>query len=148
MGLFEAIFKNKDTEIVNYSPTTIQEAYMAIFYSILYADKKWGEKESKALRPILMRLRVFEDENVSYYIEKVETEHIIFGPQALINGGLQLITQKYRPQLFCLCAELVLADGKVREEEEKILEYLSKASNIPDELAKKIVEVTMIRMMN
>ena len=148
MGLFEAIFKNKNAEIVNYSPTTIQEAYMAIFYSILYADKKWSEKESKALRPILMRLRVFEDENVSYYIEKVETEHIIFGPQALINGGLQLITQRYRPQLFCLCAELVLADGKVHEEEEKILEYLSKASNIPDELAKKIVEVTMIRMMN
>jgi uncharacterized tellurite resistance protein B-like protein len=148
MGLFEALFKNKNVELVNYSPTTIQEAYMAIFYSILYADQKWSEKESKALKPILMRLRVFEDENISYYIDKVETEHTIFGAQALINGGLELISQKFRPQLFCLCAELVLADGKVHEEEEKILDYLAKASNISEELAKKIVEVTMIRMMN
>ena len=148
MGLFEALFKNKNTELVTYSPTTIQEAYMAIFYSILYADKKWSEEESKTLRPILMRLRVFEDENVVYYIEKVETEYTIFGAQALINGGLELITQKYRPQLFCLCAELVLADGKVHEEEEKILDYLAKASNISEDLAKKIIEVTMIRMLN
>ncbi len=43
---------------------------MAIFYSILYADKGWSEKELKALSPILMRLRIFEDENISYYIQK------------------------------------------------------------------------------
>jgi uncharacterized tellurite resistance protein B-like protein len=148
MGLFNALFKNKTSELAAYSPTTIQEAYMAVFYSILYADDEWSEKEFKALRPILMRLRVFEDENVTYYLKKVETEHLIFGPLALINGALQLIVQKYRPQLFCLCAELVLADGVVKEEEEKILEYLAKAANISDEMSKKIIEVTLIRMMN
>jgi uncharacterized tellurite resistance protein B-like protein len=148
MRLFEALFKNKDEGLVTYSPTTIQEAYMAIFYAILYADKKWSDQESRALRPILMRLRAFDDENISYYIEKVETEHLIFGAQALINGALELISSKYRPQLFCLCAELVLADGKVHEEEEKILDYLAKASNISEELARKIVEVTIIRMMD
>jgi hypothetical protein len=36
----------------------------------------------------------------------------------------------------------------VKHEEEKILEYLGKAANISEDLAKKIVEVTMIRMMN
>ena len=121
---------------------------MAIFYSILYADKEWSEKETKALRPILMRLRVFDDENISYYLKKVETEYVIFGPQALINGSLELIHQKYRPQLFCLCAELVLADGVVKHEEEIILQYLAKAANISEDLSRKIVEVTMIRMMN
>jgi uncharacterized tellurite resistance protein B-like protein len=148
MGLFDALFINKRVEFLIYSPATIQEAYMAIFYSILYADKEWRERETKALRPILMRLRIFDDENISYYLKKVETEYTIFGPQALINGGLELIHQKYRPQLFCLCAELVLADGVVKHEEEKILEYLAKAANISEDLAKKIVEVTMIRMMN
>jgi uncharacterized tellurite resistance protein B-like protein len=147
MGLFDALFKSKKSEDTLYAPATIQEAYMAIFYSILYADKEWSEKETKALRPILMRLRVFEDENISYYLKKVETEYLIYGPQALINGALELIHQKYRPQLFCLCAELVLADGVVQEEEEKILEYLAKAANISDDLAKKIVEVTIIRMI-
>jgi uncharacterized tellurite resistance protein B-like protein len=148
MGLFDALFINKRAEFLIYSPATIQEAYMAIFYSLLYADKEWRERETKALRPILMRLRVFDDENISYYLKKVETEYKIFGPQALINGSLELIHQKYRPQLFCLCAELVLADGTVKHEEEKILEYLAKAANISEDLAKKIVEVTMIRMMN
>ena len=149
MGLFDALFKNKaNSEFATYTPATIQEAYMAIFYSILYADNEWSEQEFKALRPILMRLRSFEDENVTYYIRKVETEHLIFGPLALINGALELIHQKLRPQLFCLCAELVLADGVVQEEEEKILEYLAKASNISDELAKKIIDVTLIRMKN
>lgn len=148
MGLFDVLFKNKASEYAVYSPVTIQEAYMAIFYSILYADNEWSEKESKALNPILMRLRVFEDENIDYYIKKVETEYLIFGAQALVNGALQLINQKLRPQLFCLCAEIVLADAIVHEEEEKILEYLAKASNIPDELAKKIIEVTLIRMTN
>jgi hypothetical protein len=95
-----------------------------------------------------MRLREFEDENISYYISKIETEYLIFGAQALINGALELIQQKYRPQLFCLCAELVLADGVVHEEEEKILQYLAQSANISDDLAKKIIEVTLIRMMN
>ena len=148
MGLFDALFKNKTSEYAVYSPVTIQEAYMAIFYSIVYADNEWSEKESKALKPILMRLRVFEDENINYYTKKVETEYLIFGAQALINGALQLINQRLRPQLFCLCAELVLADGIVHEEEEKILEYVAKAANIPDDLAKKIIEVTLIRMAN
>ena len=148
MGLFDELSINKRTEFSVYSPDTVQEAYMAIFYSILYADKEWSEREIKALRPLLMRLRIFEDENISYYLKKVETEYTIFGPQVLINGGLALIRQKYRPQLFCLCAELVLADGVVNHEEEKILEYLAKAANISEDLARKIVEVTMIRMMN
>jgi uncharacterized tellurite resistance protein B-like protein len=148
MGLFEALFKNKRTEYSVYAPATIQEAYMAIFYSILYADNEWSEKETKALRPILMRLRVFEDENISYYIKKVETEHLIYGPQALINGALELIHQRCRPQLFCLCAELVLADGVIEDEEERILEYLAQAANISEDLTKKIIEVTMIRMKN
>src|SRR2546423_8336064 len=107
MGLFDALSKNRRTEFTIYTPATIQEAYMAIFYSILYADKEWSEKETKALRPILMRLRVFEDENISYYLKKVETEYLIYGPQALINGALELIHQKYRPKLICLCAELL-----------------------------------------
>jgi uncharacterized tellurite resistance protein B-like protein len=148
MGLFDALSINKRAEFSIYSPATIQEAYMAIFYSILYADKEWSERETKALRPILMRLRVFDDENITYYLKKVETEYVIFGPQALINGSLELIQQKYRPQLFCLCAELVLADGIVQHEEEIILEYLAKAANISEDLSRKIVEVTMIRMMN
>ncbi len=147
MGLFDQILKNKTTtEHANYAPATIQEAYMAIFYSILYADGEWSEKESKALRPILMRLRIFEDENVGYYLKKVENEYAIFGAQALINGSLELINQKYRPQLFCLCAELVLADGTVDDDEEKILEYLARAANVSDTIAKKIIEVTLIRM--
>jgi hypothetical protein len=78
----------------------------------------------------------------------VETEYSFHRAQPLINGGLELISQKYIPQLFCLCAELVLADGIVEDEEEKILEYLAKAANISEDLAKKIVEVTIIRMMN
>jgi uncharacterized tellurite resistance protein B-like protein len=148
MGLFDVLFKNKMPQYAVYSPVIVQEAYMAIFYSILFADNEWSEKESKALKPILMRLRVFEDEDTSYYIKKMETEYVIFGGQALINGALQLIPQKLRPQLFCLCAELVLADGIVHEEEEKILEYLAKSANIPNELAQKILEVTRIRMIN
>src|SRR4051812_893667 len=147
MGLFETL-KNKRAEYLIYSPATIQEAYMAIFYSILYADNEWSEKETKALRPILMRLRIFEDENIGYYLKKVETEYTIFGPQPLINGGLELISQKNRAQLFCLCAELVLADGIIQDEEEEILEYLAKTANISEGLAKKIVEVTVIRMKN
>ena len=78
----------------------------------------------------------------------METEYSFHGAQPLINGAIELISQKYRPQLFCLCAELVLADGIVKNEEEKILEYAAKAANISEDLAKKIVEVTIIRMMN
>ncbi|NNV54305.1 tellurite resistance TerB family protein [Limnovirga soli] len=148
MKLFDELFKPAETHIASYSPFTVQEAYMAIFYSILHADEDWGEKEFKALDAILMRLRVFEDENINFYIAEVKEQYLKYGAIPLINGGLHLISQRLKPQLFCLCAELVLANESITHKEQKILEYLADASNISEELAQKIIEVTLLRMMN
>jgi hypothetical protein len=41
-----------------------------------------------------------------------------------------------------------LANETITHKEQKILEYLADASNISKELAQKIIEVTLLRMMN
>lgn len=46
---------------------------------------------------------------------------------------------------FAVATDLVLADGDVTEEEEKILTYLSQSLNIPENTANEIVRVMLIR---
>lgn len=143
--LYKALFID-DTETNEiYEPATIQEAYMAVFYSILISDGQWTDKELKALKPIILSLRDFEDEDDIYYLQKIKKLTETYTLKSILTAGLNFIDASKRPQLFCFCVELVVADNKIAEEEKKILNYLADHSQLSPVIANKIIEVTLIR---
>lgn len=148
MGLFDSLFKKQQIpSVATFKPGSIQEAYLSIFYSVIKSDGEWGDEESASLSPLILRMGIFDVDTVSYQIMKIAADYEKHGAKTLIEEGGKMINDKYKPTLFCDCSELILADGIVTKEEEKVLEFLAKTLNINDELANKIVEVTMIRMI-
>jgi len=145
MGLFKTLFSSTPS-VLSYQPKSIQEAYMAVLYPIVAIDGDVGDEEINRLSWITMQTGLFEGIDLTPIVIEVGTSITKYGEKTLIDAGIKLINQKYRPQLFCFCAELILADGVVTEEEEQILDYLAKAIAISDDTAKKIVEVMMIKM--
>jgi uncharacterized tellurite resistance protein B-like protein len=68
-----------------------------------------------------------------------------YSPHELIEGSFNYLKECIRPQLFCYCCDIFLADGIVTEEEKKILEKTAEISGIDEQITKKIVEVALIR---
>lgn len=129
-----------------YEPATIQEAYMGLFYSILASDGKWTEKESRTLRSVIASMEEFDDENEVYYFEKIQKLSVSHNLKSIVKGCIKLIPQSKRSRAFCFCAELVIADRKVAEIEQTILNYLAEYSGLSADIANKIIDVSLIRL--
>ncbi len=144
MGLFQSLF-NDTSSSGEFKPQNIQEAYISVLYTVVKADGDMGDEEMDSLSRILIQKRIFGDTNVSDLMLKADNNLEKFGAKTMIEAGLKMVNERQRPQLFCFCADLVLADGVVTDEEEKILEYLASTAAIPEETARKIIEVSKIR---
>jgi tellurite resistance protein len=144
MGLFSSLFKSTPT-VLEFKPRSIQEAYISVLYPVIAADGDFGSEETSSLARIAMQTGLFSDVDMGDLILGATINLDKFGAKPMIEAGFKMINQKSKPQLFCFCADLILSDGVVTDEEEKILEYLSKVSAISEDTAKKIIEVSMIR---
>ncbi len=144
MGLFSSILKSTPT-VIEFKPQTIQEAYISILYPLAKADGDFGDEEISRLSAILVQTGLYADMEVTDLFIKAELSIEKYGAKSMMEASMKMINQKFKPQLFCFCAELVFADGVVTEEEEKLLEYLATAATISEDTAKKIIEVAMIR---
>ncbi len=146
MVLYKALFREPLQAKEVYEPTTVQEAYMAVFYSIVFADDERTEEELAALKQVILSLRAFEGEDDVYYLKKIRELAQIYPLKSLLTGGLKFIDPSQRAQLFCFCTELVVADDKITEEEKQILNYIADHSDLSPSLANNIIEVMLIRM--
>lgn len=144
MGLFTSLFNEAPATEV-FKPSNFEEAYISVLYVVVQADGNMGNEEMESLTRILIQTRFFTDTNVSELMLLSNYNLNKFGAKTMLEGGLNFINEKYKPQLFCFCAELILADGVVTDDEERILEYLASTAGIPAEAAKKIIEVSKIR---
>lgn len=144
MGLFDNLFNSVPTE-KKYVPTDIREAYSAVLYSCANAEGNIGDEEVVFIDCLFQTMNIFKDYDGADYLQIAEKAYNNYSAHELIEGSLNYIKQSLRPQLFCYCCDIFLADGVVTEEEKKILEKLAELSGIDEETAKKIVEVAIIR---
>jgi uncharacterized tellurite resistance protein B-like protein len=144
MGLFDNMFNSVPTE-KKYAPEDIREAYSVVLYCCANAEGNIGDEEIMFIDTLFQTMSIFKDYDGADYLQKAEKVYQNFNPEELIEGSLLYLNEDLRPQLFCYCCDVFLADGVVTEEEKKILEKLSEISGIDEETAKKIVEVAIIR---
>ena len=73
---------------------------------------------------------------------KLITDH---GLPAVLSACAEAIPADLRPPTFALAMDLTLADGRLGSRENTLIEELQRALRIDDDLARKIVDVLLIK---
>src|SRR3954452_637699 len=144
MGLFDNMFSTVPTER-KYMPEDIREAYSVVLYCCANAEGNIGDEEIIFIDTLFQTMKVFKGYDGADYLQAAEKIYKSFKPDELIEGSISYLKENLRPQLFCYCCDVLLADGVVTDEEKKILEKLAEISGIDEETTKKIVEVALMR---
>lgn len=141
MGLFDS-FKTKVEPTFN-----TQRSVMTIVVSALLADGQASQDEVRGLRSMCARSPIFasnsKDEDGAV-IDFAVTVHEQFGFDAVSKAAASL-SQELRETAFAFAIEVVLSDGVVGKDEEAFIERLVGVLKIPDELARAVIGVTLVR---
>jgi len=144
MGIFDR-FKKAIEKEYEYAPTDEIEAWVGMLYACVIADGEIVKVEENALSLMLITKKKFEEVDVPKLYRSVAEAQIKIGGAGLVDACAPLIKKEERPTLFSMSVELVLADGILDEDEEKIIEYIAEKLEIEDGLVERIVEVMLIR---
>ena len=144
MGLFDNLFNNVPTE-KKYTPEDVREAYSVVLYCCAGAEGNIGDEEIIFIDCLFQTMSIFKDYDGADYLQKAEKLYNSYNSYQLIEGSFNYLKQSIKPQLFCYCCDIFLADGIVTEEEKKILEKIAEISGIDEQTTKKIAEVALIR---
>jgi uncharacterized tellurite resistance protein B-like protein len=144
MGLFDNVFSSVPTE-KTYIPEDIREAYSVVLYCCANAEGDIGDEEIIFIDTLFQTMHVFKEHDGAEYLQAAEKISKNYRAEELIEGSFNYLKEELRPQLFCYCCDVFLADGVVTDEEKKILERIAEISGIDEATAKKIVEVSLIR---
>jgi uncharacterized tellurite resistance protein B-like protein len=130
---------------ITYKPESEQEAWIAIMYACMAVDGEISDTEIDKMCEQLVLKKSFHNKDIADYYEPVMKAHNLVGSRSMIDNSISIIEQANRPVLFALTMEILLADGILGDNEKKIAEYLSNALELDHELAKKIVDVLLIK---
>ena len=144
MGIFDTLLESTPSTIT-YTPQNEQEAWVSIMYACMAADGEISDIEIDKMCELLIGKKIFHNEEIADYYQPVMKAHNLAGSRSMIDNSVSLIDETNRPTLFALTMEILLADGILGDNEMKIAEYLSTALNLEHDLAKKIVDVMLIK---
>ncbi len=144
MGIFDR-FKKAFEKEYTYQPKDENEAWIGLLYACIMADGEIVKVEENSLSLMLITKKRFEDVDIAKLYNRVaEAQHRI-GGSGMVEACAPFIKEKDRTTLFSMSVELVLADGILDEDEEKIIEYIAEKLEIEDAMVERIVEVMLIR---
>ncbi len=145
MDLFSSLSSaRKETEI-SFNPA---EAFAAIALASVTADGYLAEEEIEGVITTLTRMQLFRsysEDVLTRLFDKLGGIVKRQGKDALIKTAITSLPHHLHDTAFAVAADLILADGEVAEEEERLLHYLYNYFDIPDETAKNIIDVMVIK---
>lgn len=144
MGIFDR-FKKAIEKEYQFIPKEETEAWVGLLYACVMADGEMVKVEENALSLMLVTKKKFEGVDVSRLYRNVAEAQIKIGGSGLVDACAPLVKKEERPTIFSMAVELVLADGILDEDEERIIEYIAEKLAIDDGLVERIVEVMLIR---
>ena len=144
MGLFDNLFKTVKSEY-KYTPVNEQEAWVAILYAVMAVDGEVSESETHSLSNLLVFKHWFQNKPIVDYFRNAQFACKKIGNKGLIDACTAILTEDLKPTLFCLCMEIVMADGILEPKEEEIIQVIADAIKLEPTLAQKIVEVMLYK---
>lgn len=145
MGLFDRIAgsrKKASTTLVS------AEAFAAIALIAVASDGYITDAEAQALSTTLGRMQLFRsypNDVMRKMFDKLLSIMQREGVDALFNGATAALPHDLTETAFAVATDIVLADGEVTEEEEKLLSDLCRILEVPEETAIKIIDVMLIK---
>lgn len=125
-----------------------RESVLGLLVATIGADGHIAREELDGLSQIVNRMSMFKQLNQAQFndaLRKVVSLLDRRGPSELMGMSTDNIPADYKETAFALCLDLVLADGVVDPEEEKLIDGLQSALKIPDDMARKVLEVLLIK---
>jgi len=140
-GIFNTTGKSDQT---TYSPQNEQEAWIAVLIACIAVDDDVADEELEELSVTLAGKSMFDGHDVLAYSKAAFFAHHDLGSKGLIDNAVDKISSAYRPTLFALTAQVVLADCVITEKENELISYLYSAMDMDPRLANKILDVILI----
>lgn len=125
-----------------------RESVLGLLVATIGADGHIAREELDGLSQIVNRMNLFKAMNQHQFndaLKKVVSLLDRRGASELLALSTDNIPPDYKDTAFALCLDLVLADGVVDPEEEKLIDNLQAAMKISDDTARKILEVLLIK---
>lgn len=122
------------------------EACAAVLLACRRADEVDGAGGNSAFLTVLESRNIFIGFDPAGLVETVTRYYEQAGsPAALINASIGAIREQTRLPLFYHCLDVMLADGIVTPQEDRVFQFLKGKFNVDDETAFKALEVLMVK---
>lgn len=145
MGLFDKIRGGRRSAEVTLGPA---ESFAAIALIAVASDGYMTDSEAQALSTTLGRMQMFRsypNEVMRRMFDKLLSILQRDGLDILFNAAIANLPHELRETAFAVATDIVLADGEVTQEEEKLLNDLYRVLEIEEDLASKIIDVMLIK---
>lgn len=147
MGLFDKVFGLNRGGAAQ-AGLDGKESVAALMLATVAADGVITEDELTGFTNAVNRMSMFRamgQAGFSKMLQKLLDLLKKNGPEGLVGLAVASVPQDYRQTAFALCADLVMGDGDVDPDEEKLLEQMYRALQVDDQLAQQIIQVMAIK---
>lgn len=145
MGLFDQFIKKPETKDRTYKPLSDFEAWIGILYACMSADGKVSDVEIDSLSRMIVLKQKFKGIDISPLYDSVVEAKLKLGGIGLVETCCEFVNEYDKDTLFSMAIEIVLADGIIEKDEERVIELIADRMKIDSELVDKIIQVMLIR---
>ena len=145
MGLFDKFVKTPEIKDLIYKPLSDFEAWIGILYACMSSDGVVSDVEIDSLSRMIVHKQKFSGIDISPLYNSVSEAKLKIGGIGLVEACAEFVNEADKDTLFSMAIEIVLADGILEKDEEKIIELIADRMKIDTELVEKIIQVMLIR---
>ncbi len=122
------------------------EACAAVLFACRRADEINGPGGNTAFLTTLKSRNIFIGSDPAALIETVGKYYEQAGsPAMLIDAAMDAIREQTRLPLFYHCLDLILADGVVTPQEDKVFQYLRRKFKVEEDVAFQALGVLVVK---
>lgn len=143
MGLFSNVLGGSKSY-----PSNEREAVLGVLMSVIAADGNISDDEKDSFMYLANKTKSLGPMPAQAFWAHVETCQTILrreGGQALMEKCAPLVTADKRKPLFINSCDLIMRDGRVEPEEEKLVEALQRKLGLDDAFAQGAVSVILCK---
>ncbi len=144
MGIFDALFGGIESR-TKLSP---QESFAGILLAASACDGHISDDESHQLLIALFRMKLFQRVNEKQFNQVMNKLLGVLkkhGPDVLVDGCCETLPKELDKAAFANACNITLADGVLEDDEKEFLNSLQQKLGLDAKVAKRIVQVMIIK---